>query len=56
MYDDGTNGDEVAGDGYYTVRVALNRPIPGNVTFRASAGRTGTITRVFSNLVEMTVE
>src|SRR5216683_19523 len=45
MYDDGTHGDAVAGDGLFTVQVSLLEATPGTLrlqvaaTFRAGPGR-----------------
>ncbi|MGR9053281.1 MAG: PASTA domain-containing protein [Gammaproteobacteria bacterium] len=37
MRDDGTFGDETAGDGLFSVRLTLNEPLAGEMYFRASA-------------------
>ncbi len=56
VYDDGTHGDKVAGDGIYTAQVVLNEATVGPITFRASAAYKGKLLRVFSNTLVVNVE
>src|SRR5438093_2262855 len=37
MYDDGTHGDAVAGDGLFTVQVSLREATPGTLRLRVAA-------------------
>src|SRR5215471_3237492 len=37
MYDDGTHGDAVAGDGIFTVQVSFTEAFPGTLRLQASA-------------------
>jgi hypothetical protein len=37
MYDDGTHGDAVAGDGLFTVQVSLTEATPGTLRLRVAA-------------------
>ncbi len=55
MYDDGTHGDAVAGDGVLTVRLSFNESAPFPVVLRASAAFKGKLTRVFSNTFNLSV-
>jgi hypothetical protein len=49
MYDDGTHGDAVAGDGIYTIRLSFDEPAPFPVVLRVSAAFKGSLLRTFSN-------
>jgi hypothetical protein len=51
MYDDGTHGDVLHGDGTFTAQVVLNEPNPGNVGFMVTAGYKGTLLRAKSPAV-----
>lgn len=49
MYDDGTHGDAIAGDGIFTITLAFNEPSPFPVVLRVSAAFRGSLLRVFSS-------
>ncbi|MDP2007951.1 MAG: choice-of-anchor X domain-containing protein, partial [Rubrivivax sp.] len=55
LRDDGLQGDAVAGDRIYSLRVNLQEAAAGSVSFRASAAYRNEIKRTFSNLVTLTV-
>ena len=55
MYDDGTHGDAVAGDGIYTVSLSFKQSAPFPVVLRVSAAFKGKLTRVFSNTFNLSV-
>jgi len=55
MYDDGTHGDVLAGDGFYSARVAVTRAAPGYVWYRATAAYQGVIARSLSPLASVFV-
>ncbi|MEO6463609.1 MAG: choice-of-anchor X domain-containing protein, partial [Candidatus Eisenbacteria bacterium] len=48
LRDDGTGGDEIAGDGRYSLEVTLNEPVTKQLTFRISAAFRGQLRRVNS--------
>ena len=53
LHDDGLNGDLVAGDGTFTLLTTIFQNIPGAVTLRVSAAFKGSLQRVYS--VPMTI-
>ncbi len=55
MYDDGTHGDATAGDGTYTLQISIFQQTPGTLTYRATAGFQGSLTRPFSAPISVTV-
>jgi PKD repeat protein/flagellar hook assembly protein FlgD len=55
MYDDGTNGDAVAGDGVYTRQATLNEAVPTTLSFRVSVAYKGQLKRVLSDPATLTV-
>lgn len=55
MRDDGKEGDEVAGDRKFTLRVTLNEKDAGAVNLRVAAAFQGQLIRVFSGLMTVTV-
>ena len=48
LYDDGTHGDQVAGDFVFTTQITFNEPQPGSFLLKASVAYRGKLTRVFS--------
>lgn len=48
LQDDGLNGDAVAGDGRYTIQIALNEPVAKRITYRISAAFKGQFQRLKS--------
>ena len=55
LYDDETHGDAVAGDQIFSLQLRLNEPSPFPVTFRISAPVKGSLTRIFSSLIIVSV-
>jgi len=55
LNDTGVNGDVKAGDGIYTIQTTVLQDKPGTLTYRVSAGFKGSLLRVFSNPVTVTV-
>jgi Glucodextranase, domain B len=55
MYDDGTHGDAVAGDGIFSVALTFDEPAPFPVVLRVSAAFKGRLTRVFSSPFNLNV-
>lgn len=55
MFDDGTHGDAAAGDNLFSVNVALNETTTGRAFFQVSAAFRGTVKRVLSPLVHVSV-
>jgi hypothetical protein len=51
MYDDGTHGDALLGDGTYTAQITLNEASPSDVGFMVTAGYRGTMLRAKSPAV-----
>ncbi len=51
LFDDGTHGDSVRGDGIYSLRLSLREPGPFPVQFRISAAVRGSVKRVVSNVI-----
>ena len=56
LRDDGLNGDAVAGDKIYTLRITVQEPSAGTVSFRVSAAYTGELKRTFSATLVLTVD
>jgi hypothetical protein len=56
MYDDGTHGDAVAGDGTFTLQVLLNEPNPGTVSVAATAAYSGLRNRVSSLFTSIIIQ
>jgi len=55
MYDDGKNGDAVAGDGVYTLQVPFNEPTAGQIQVQVSAAFQGRLQRVLSGVLSLQV-
>lgn len=55
LRDDGQNGDAVAGDGTYTLRLSFTEFAPGPITMRVSASFKGALNRVFSGVMTLSV-
>jgi hypothetical protein len=56
MYDDGTNGgDQIRGDGTFTATILINQANPGSFAVAASAAYRGSIRRVLSPSITITV-
>lgn len=55
MHDDGKNGDAVAADGVYTLRIPFNEPTAGPMQLQVSAAFQGLLKRVTSNLFTIAV-
>lgn len=55
MHDDGKNGDAVAGDGIYTLQVAFNESIVGQVNLQVSAAFQGLLKRIMSPIATISV-
>jgi len=50
MWDDGTNGDAVAGDGIYTRNITINEPVVGDIRLQISAAFYKVLSRVKSSV------
>lgn len=55
MHDDGLNGDAVAGDHIYSLRVPFNEPAPGQIQLQVSAAFRGLLRRVLSSYIGINV-
>lgn len=55
MHDDGANGDAVAADGVFTLRIRVNEPAPGAVRLQVSAPFRGMLRRVLSEITGVPV-
>jgi hypothetical protein len=55
LYDDGTHGDAVAGDGTFSLQLSFTEGAPFPVTLRVSAAFKGSLVRVFSSPLTLTV-
>lgn len=55
LYDDGTHGDLASGDNVFTLQVPLNEVQLGSISYRASSGYKGSLLRVFSNPLQISV-
>jgi hypothetical protein len=55
MHDDGQNGDAVAGDGIYTLRVPFNEAAIGQIQIQVSAAFRGVLRRVISSPINIAV-
>ena len=51
MWDDGTNGDAVAGDGIFTLNVTANEPVVGDIRLQVSAAFYKLLSRVRSSVM-----
>lgn len=51
MWDDGTNGDAVAGDGIFTLNVTANEPVVGDIRLQVSAAFVKLLSRVKSSVM-----
>ncbi len=50
MWDDGTHGDAVAGDGFFTLNVTVNEPVAGDIRLQISAAFYKLLSRVKSSV------
>ena len=55
LRDTGLNGDATAGDGIFSNRFGINESTPGILRLRVSAGLRGSIRRILSPIVQMTI-
>jgi hypothetical protein len=55
LYDDGTHGDAVAGDGTFSLQLSFIEGAPFPVTLRVSAAFKGSLVRVFSSPLTLNV-
>jgi hypothetical protein len=55
MRDDGANGDAVAGDGIFSLRITVNESAPGVLYVRVSAPFRGLVRRLFSGVSQIQV-
>ena len=55
LRDDGLNGDAVAGDKVYSVRITVQEPSAGNVRYQVSAAFSGEIKRTVTSPMTLTV-
>ena len=55
MFDDGTNGDQIAGDRIYTRRISLKEALAGSLLLKASAAYRGQMRRLLSTAQEIKV-
>jgi hypothetical protein len=56
LYDDGTHGDDAAGDNIFTGQVSINEPTPTFLYYRASAAYKGTLKRLLSDIIILPVK
>ncbi|MBI5221002.1 MAG: hypothetical protein HY978_04195 [Candidatus Liptonbacteria bacterium] len=56
LHDDGLNGDAVAGDKTFTIQAMLTESVQSNVRLQVSAGFTGLLKRIISDLVTIQVQ
>ena len=56
LHDDGLDGDAVAGDRVYTLRLAVQEALAGSVRFQVSAAYRGELKRTFSAPMTLTLE
>jgi hypothetical protein len=55
LYDDGTHGDQKAGDNIFTTQLQLTQPTPTQLFFRVSAAYRARLARVLSDLITIDV-
>ena len=55
MHDDGANGDAVAGDGIFSLRITVNESVSGILYLRTSAPFRGLVRRLFSGVSQIPV-
>lgn len=56
LYDDGTHGDDTAGDNIFTGQVSINEIQPAYLYYRVSAAYKGTLKRLISDTVTVPVK
>ena len=55
LYDDGTHGDVSSGDNIFSSQMVFNETKTGTVYFKSSAAYKGTLKRVFSDVVALSI-
>lgn len=55
LFDDGSNGDMVAGDGIFSRQLTINENAPTAILFKASFAYKGLLRRVFSDFAQINV-
>src|SRR3954464_9007189 len=55
MHDDGLNGDVTGGDHIFTLQTTILQANPGTLSLRVSAGFQGSLSRVFSPILPLTI-
>src|SRR3954449_7843409 len=55
MHDDGANGDTTGGDHIFTLQTTILQANPGALSLRVSAGFQGSLSRVFSPVITLTI-
>lgn len=55
LRDDGLEGDAQAGDNVYTIKTTVLENVPGTVRYRVTAGVRGSLLRMFSRVLEVSI-